>query len=70
MKQDFITLAGEVLPKLRLIAEGAVLRFEGELMDLASDGEAAVALNDVGAALYLLRAEISELQSAYNRTQM
>lgn len=64
MEQDLITLICKALPELRLLAEGAVLRFESELASLNIQGEAAVALNDVGTALCLMRAQIAQLQAA------
>ena len=63
MNRDFINLASETLPKMRLIVEGAIVRFEAELCDLTLNNDAAVELNEVGAALYYLQEEIGALQS-------
>ena len=62
MGQDFITLACEALPKMRLVIEGAIVRFESGLCDLTLSVDAAIALNDVGAALYYLQGKIGTLQ--------
>ena len=62
MEQNFINYACEELPKLRLVIEGAVVRFESELCDLTLKDDAAVVLNDVGTALYYLQEEIGALQ--------
>ena len=64
MEKDFLWTTGEALPKMRLLAEGAIARYENELASLALSGEAALALNDVGAALYELREYIAALQRA------
>ena len=64
MEKDFIWAAGEALPKMRLLAEGAIVRYESELASLSLSGEAALALNDVGAALCELREYIAALQRA------
>ena len=64
MEKDFLWAAGEALPKMRLLAEGAIARYESELASLALSCEAALALNDVGAALYELRECIAALQRA------
>ncbi len=56
MQQDFLFLAGKTLPKMRLIAEGAIQRFESD---------SPCAKNDVAAALYLLCRDIEELQMQY-----
>ena len=62
MQQNFIDSACEELPKMRLVVEGAIVRFESGLCDLTLSDDAAIALNDVGAALYYLQGEISGLQ--------
>ena len=64
MDKDFLWQAGERLPRMRLIAEGAIARYESELASLSLSCEAALALNDVGAALYELRECIAALQRA------
>ena len=64
MEKDFIWAAGEALPKMRLLAEGAIVRYESELASLSLSCEAALALNDVGAALYELRDCIAARQRA------
>ena len=65
MGQDFITLACEALPKMRLVIEGAIVRFESSLCDLTLSVDAAIALNDVGVALYYLQEEIGALQGMF-----
>ena len=60
MDNDFLWLAGERLPRMRLIAEGAIARLE----DSQTEGDAQ-ALNDMAAALYLLRDDVAALQTAY-----
>ena len=64
MEKDFLWAAGEALPKMRLLAEGAIARYVCELASLSLSGEAALALNDVGAALCELREYIAALQRA------
>ena len=64
MEKDFLWAAGEALPKMRLLAEGAIAGYVSVLASLALSGEAALALNDVGAALYELREHIAALQRA------
>ena len=60
MDKDFLWQAGERLTRMRLIAEGAIARLEN------SSGEGdALALNDMAAALYLLRDDVEALQAAY-----
>ena len=60
MDKDFLWQAGERLTRMRLIAEGAIARLEN------SPGEVdALALNDMAAALYLLRDDVEALQAAY-----
>ena len=66
MEQDFINLASKTLPKMRLVVEGAIVRFENELIDLTLHADTAIALNDVGAALYYLQGEISALQGIFH----
>ena len=56
MQQDFLFLAGKMLPKMRLIVEGGIQRLESD---------APYALNDVAAALYLLREDIECMQNQY-----
>lgn len=60
MDKDFLWQAGERLPRMRLIAEGAIARLE----DSRSEGDV-LAFNDMAAALYLLRDDIEALQAAY-----
>ncbi len=68
MKEDFVWLAGEMLPKMRLVVEGAVQkRYENDVLGHAAQLEAKEALNDVATALYILRANIAELQTAYGQ---
>lgn len=67
MKEDFVWLAGEMLPKMRLVVEGAVQRYENDVLGHAAQPEAKEALNDVATALYILRANIAELQTAYTQ---
>ena len=58
MDKDFLWQAGERLTRMRLIAEGAIARLEN------SPGEGdALALNDMAAALYLLRDDVEALQT-------
>ena len=60
MDKDFLWQAGERLTRMRLIAEGAIARLEN------SPGEGdALALNDMAAALYLLRDDVEALQAVY-----
>lgn len=58
--KDFLWQVGERLPRMRLIAEGAVARLE----DGQTEGDALV-FSDMAAALYLLRDDIEALQVAY-----
>ena len=60
MDKDFLWQAGERLTRMRLIAEGAIARLENSL----GEGDA-LALNDMAAALYLLRDDVEALQAAY-----
>lgn len=60
MDKDFLWQAGELLPRMRLIAEGAIARLE----DSQEEGDA-LAFNDMAAALYLLRNDVEALQEAY-----
>ena len=60
MDKDFLWQAGELLPHMRLVAEGAIVRLED-----GQDEDDALALNDMAAALYLLREDIRALQEAY-----
>lgn len=71
MEKDFMFIAGEMLSKMRLTAEGARTVFESELSPLygellaSSRREEAVALDSVGTALNVLERQIRELQLAY-----
>lgn len=71
MEKDFTFVAGEMLGKMRLTAEGARTVFESHLAplygELLSDGrqEEAVALDSIGAALNWLEEQIHDLQLAY-----
>ena len=60
MDKDFLWQTKKQLTQMRLIAEGAIARLEN------SPGEGdALALNDMAAALYLLRDDVEALQAAY-----
>lgn len=70
MEKNFMFIAGEMLSKMRLTAEGARTVFESQLAplygELLSDGrqEEAVALDSIGTALNWLEQQIHDLQLA------
>ena len=72
-EEDFVPLAGDILPHMRLLLEGAVVLLENEttvLIRLATEAHehvACLALNDIGSALYDLRRDIIRLESAHQQ---
>ena len=70
-KEDYIDIAIELLSEMRLLVEGAINLYEDDtasLMRLARDHdepEALSALNDLGAALYVMRRHIKRLQAEH-----
>lgn len=67
-EEDYMDIASDLLSELRLVVEGAVTLFEDDACPLtrlakqAGAEEALGALNDIGAALYLMRRHIRRLQ--------
>ena len=70
-KEDYMDIAIELLSEMRLLVEGAINLYEDDtapLMRLARDhdeAEALSALNDLGAALYIMRRHIKRLQAEH-----
>ena len=70
-EKDFLFLAGNRLAAMRLTIESAALTYTDEVMRLyrraVSEGSAndALSLDLIGAALFLIREQITELQTVY-----
>ena len=70
-KEDYLDIAIELLSEMRLQVEGAINLYEDDtapLMRLARDHDepgALSALNDLGAALYIMRRHIKRLQTEH-----
>ena len=70
-EKDFLFLTGNRLAAMRLTVEGAALTYTDEVMRLyrraVSEGSAndALSLDLIGAALFLMKDQIIELQAAY-----
>ena len=71
LEKDFLFLAGNRLATMRLTVEGAALTYTDEVMRVyrraVKDGDAddALALDLIGAALFSMKDQIVELQTAY-----
>ena len=70
-EEDYMDISIDLLSEMRLLVEGAITLYEDDataLMRLARDHdepEALRALNDLGAALYIMRRHIKRLQAAH-----
>ena len=70
-EEGYMDIAGDLLSELRLVVEGAVTLFEDDAYPLtrlarqAEEHDALGALNDIGAALYLMRRHIRRLQAEH-----
>ena len=70
-EENFLDISGDLLSELRLVVEGSISLFEDDIGCLsrlatqADQEEARSALNDIGAALYLMRRHIRRLQAEH-----
>lgn len=70
-EEDYMDIASDLLSELRLVVEGAVTLFEDDACPLtrlarqAEEHDALGALNNIGAALYLMRRHIRRLQAEH-----
>ena len=72
-KEDYMDIAIDLLSEMRLLVEGSITLYEDDataLMRLARDhneAEALSAINDLGAALYIMRRHIKRLQIEHHK---
>ena len=67
---DYMDIAGDLFSQMRLLCEGAITLFEDEIPSLrkiSSDVNVRIAVNDIGGALYTMRAHIKRLQCEHNK---
>ena len=70
INDNFLDFAIDAISGMRLIVEGAIVRYEGDALPLdtlakeANLSEARTAFNTLGKALYDLRQHIKELETA------
>ena len=71
LEKDFLFLTGNSLATMRLTVEGAALMYTDEVMQIYSravkeeNADDALALDLLGAALFSIKDQIIELQTAY-----
>ena len=72
LQEAFIDITCRLFSEMRLMTEGAISIYEDDAQPLcrlardADDNIALSALDDIGAALYALRANIRQLQEAHH----
>ena len=73
-EEDFIDVTSRLFSEMRLMTEGAIIVYEEDTQPLCrlarddNDNTTVLnALNDIGTALYALRANIRQLQEAHHK---